>query len=82
VNTSSWQGAWLEKIIHPDQTLGMAKRSIEQNIRTKGDLIHWCYQLVGTDFAPGGRAPGGLGMLDVDFRKAFDSVSIDFLCCM
>ena len=70
---------FMERLIHPDQTYGISKRSIEQNIRTKADLIHWCDQLVESDYGPLGRAPGGIGMLDIDFSKAFDSVDIDFL---
>ena len=27
----------MERLVHPDQTYGIAKRSIEQNIRTKAD---------------------------------------------
>jgi ribonuclease HI len=69
----------MERLVHPDQTYGIAKRSIEQNIRTKADILHWCDQLVDNDYGPLGRAPGGIGMLDIDFSKAFDSVDIDFL---
>jgi ribonuclease HI/exonuclease III len=67
----------LQRIISPDQTFGMPKRSIEQNIRVKMDLLHWCDQMTEVEF--GERLPHGLGLLDVDFAKAFDSVSIDFL---
>ena len=69
----------MESLIHPDQTYGMSSRSIEQNIRVKADLLQWCDKLGDADFLPSGVAEGGVGIIDVDMRKAFDSVDIDFL---
>ena len=66
----------MELLIHPDQTYAIAKRSIERKIRTKADNIHRSNQLVDNDYRPLGRAPDGVGTLDMDFSKAFD-VDID-----
>ena len=37
-------------------------------------MIQWCDHLTDQDFAPGGGAAGGIGMINVEFRKAFDAV--------
>ncbi len=69
----------METIIQPDQTYGMSSRSIEENIRVQADMIQWCDHLIDQDFAPEGGAAGWIGMMDVDFRKGFDAVNINFL---
>jgi hypothetical protein len=54
--------------------------SVPKSIAKKQSaILQWCDQLGDADFEPSGVAEEDVGIIDVDMRKAFDSVDIDFL---
>jgi hypothetical protein len=72
----------MESSMHPDQTYGMSARSSRRREEGRGlqaDLLPWCNQGTQTSNLRASPKVGGVGIIHMDMRKAFDCVDIDFI---
>ena len=69
----------IERLIHKDQTGFIPGRSIEANVRIQHDFTHFFENMDAKEFEEDGTYAGGVGRMDHDFEKAYDSLDVDFM---